>query len=182
MTISMSVKPEGDLFVLTAEIILGALLAVWGIRRFSDSRWLTVGPSARGLTASRLTGIAVFFEWAQLKPSVSGYYLNGFWRLKPDHWKFLATAGICSTVPDAALRQVMKDTRVALHYDALLAAISSAMDTMVAFPLSVWNTLAELSGATGHALRTDCIRACHRSIAFGHYRVFELATRLPWTL
>ena len=55
------------------DVVIKALLALWGIRRFSDSRWLTVGPCARGMVAAKLTGICVYLDWVKRMPSVSGF-------------------------------------------------------------------------------------------------------------
>jgi hypothetical protein len=163
-------------------LVIKTLLAVWGIKRFSDSRWLTVGPCARALVASRLTGLSSFFEWVQRKPSVSGYYLNGYWRLQNPHWEFFVKAAIISTVPDACLRMVLKDNRVVLHYDRLWEAMTAAMERVVAIPMSAWDSLALCSGASGQSLRAECFHACHRSIAFARYRIFAPAKALPWSL
>ena len=40
-----------------AEAIAGALMSVWKIRRFSESRWLTIGSSCRILIAGLATGL-----------------------------------------------------------------------------------------------------------------------------
>lgn len=72
----------------TINIVTSALMAVWRARKFTDSRWLSMGRSARAMVASRLSGLHCMLEYAAKKPSVSGYYVNGFFRMTDEHWLF----------------------------------------------------------------------------------------------
>ena len=47
------------------EAISGALMSVWKIRRFSESRWLTIGSSCRVLIAGLVTGLDNFARFIQ---------------------------------------------------------------------------------------------------------------------
>ncbi|CAK0861146.1 unnamed protein product [Prorocentrum cordatum] len=158
------------------------LLAVWRFRRFSDSRWLTVGASARTMVAAHLAGICGLFEWIRQKSPKGGYYRNGFWRLKPDRWAFLVRAALVATVPDAAMSLLLKDGRVALRLDELKANTRSAMEELSCVAPDAWLTFGSVCQAPGPQLREQCLRGGHRARAFLQFRVFDVAEALPFSL
>jgi hypothetical protein len=176
--VSSDVYDAADLVGQLVTLVLG----VWSIRRFSDSRWLTVGPCARGIIGAALLGLPSFVSWVQKKPSVSGFFLNGFWRLKEPHWLFFAKAAMCSRVADAGLQIVMEDNRVARQADVLRQAMHDAASRIGDISIFIWDRLGGLSGCHGAHMRSMCIRAAHRTCAFTEFRVLRVADQLPWSL
>ena len=163
-------------------LVITTLLSAWGFKRFADSRWLTVGPSARAMVAASLTGLQGFLGWAKQKPHVSGYYLNGFWRMKTDHMTFLVITALCSVVPDTALKLVMTDNRLAMQVTKIKEAVRAKMQWMSEIPSTVWATLSTLTSLGAGELRSKCLRAAHTACAFMDFRAFSEVERLPWTL
>ena len=65
---------DGDL----AGSIASSLVATWRFVRFSDSRWLTLGTSARTLVAALLTGIRGLLDAIYADKNVSKLCFGGF--------------------------------------------------------------------------------------------------------
>ena len=173
---------EGGRLAVTAEVlsfqdpvghVVTLLLGAWGIRRFSDSRWLTIGPCARGMIAAALLGLSSFVLWVQTKPTVSGYFLNGFHRLQPPHWLSLTKAALVSKVPDAALRRVMQDSRVALLADELRSDVKEAAANLEDTSNFTWEKLASIAGVTGG---TYAMLACRLHTSPAHSSSSALLT------
>lgn len=170
---------DGDLITILSAV----LLAIWKVRKFSDSRWLGIGRSSRCLIASRLSGMKSLLEFAAAKPSVSGYYVNGFFKMADDEeWLFIVQAAVVATVPEAIQASLLADSRVAKTAPKLRQEICEKMQAIVELPLFVWEVLAGLASTNGPTLRSSCIAASHRAIAFFQFRVLEEAEGPLWSL
>jgi hypothetical protein len=163
-------------------VLVPTLLGVWKIKKFSESRWLSVGRSARSMVASHLTGLGSLLDFARQKPSVSGYYVNGFFRLSDDHWLFLVKAAIVAAVPESAQLSLFKDSRVALTALSIKNDISQALQRIANFPAGVWSKMGEVGHIDPLQLRSDCISSAHTAAGFLDYRFLDHANQLPWSL
>ena len=65
---------DGDVVAAVAS----ALAECWRFHRFTESRWLTVGTSARTLVVALLTGIEGLVATIIRNPRKSKFYLRGF--------------------------------------------------------------------------------------------------------
>jgi len=166
----------------TTSEVCAALMAIWNIPMFSDSRWLTVGTAAKRMVASHLTGMTGFFNFAAKKPSVKMYYLGGFLKMKAASLQFLVQAALVGAVPQAAQLAVLKDSRVAMTAPALKSSLAAAIASLAALPAPVWATLATVGGMSMDELRAKCLAAAHKAYAFFQFRVLDEADKLPWTL
>ena len=99
--------------------IASALAAVWRFQKFTESRWLTLGGSARTMVAALMTGLESLVRFIEKDELASKYYLKGFRRLQSDRKLFLVVAGIVGRVPEAFQLELMKDSRVAKRVDEL---------------------------------------------------------------
>jgi len=166
--------------------LVGALhaliLAIWRFQKFTESRWLTVGSSARSMVAAQLTGLTAMLTWTKHNFQVQAWYLNGFWRIGQKEWLMLVQCALVATVPDVALLMLIEDARVALHAPAIRAAMVAKMTWLVHLPSFVWLTLGVVAGIEGPALRRRVIRGAHRSLAFFTFRVLDKAEELPFRL
>ena len=163
-------------------ILVPTLLGVWKIRKFCDSRWLSVGSSSKSMVAGRLTGLQCFFKFAAQKPAVSTFFLTGFLRLQDNHWVCLAESALVSAVPDSAQQAVLKDARVALTAHLIKQDMVLALEHLSSLPERVWDIIAGVANVGASALRMNCVRAGHRAIAFLDFRLFQHAQGLPWSL
>lgn len=110
-----------------------------------------------------------------------GFFLNQFWRTQEDNvWEFLAEACLVSQVPDAVLGKIMKDSRVARTAPEIEHTLAVAMRWLVELPIFVFEKLAGLSCCSATDLRSHCIHAAHRCLAFFNFRVLSVANSLPW--
>eukprot|EP00974_Lingulodinium_polyedra_P054694 5261044-Lingulodinium_polyedra.AAC.1 len=65
------------------------LQAAWKFQKFTESRWLTVGASARSLVVALLTGVMDLVEQIEEDPHAMLWYLGGFKRLVPSRRQFM---------------------------------------------------------------------------------------------
>jgi hypothetical protein len=162
--------------------ICAALVSIWNIPKYSDSRWLTISIAAKGMVASHLTGLTDFIKYISTKPSVSNYYLGGFVRMEAQHWQFLVQAALVGAIPQAAQLALLEDSRVAMTAPSIKGAIACEIQHLVALPDPVWAILSEVGGFSMRELRSKCFVAVHRACAFFQFRVLDEADELPWSL
>ena len=162
--------------------ISAVLASVWRFTRFSESRWLTVGTSARTLIAGMLTGLADLVAMIRKDKSLSHFYINGFGRLTKDRMGFLITAAMSSRVAESLQAELMQDNRVALRYDELWRAMTQELRWLIDVDEQVWIKLSGLCDLRPGMLRHDCIAAAHRGYHFFYRRVLRPASMHPWSL
>lgn len=163
-------------------MVFRALMSLWKFRPFTESRWLSVGSAAKSMVAASLTGLSEFIAWVLRKPSVSGYYLNGFNRINNEGWKFLVQAAVVSSVADAGMAELLKDNRLASTLDAVKSKLRSSMQSMTEADGFMWAQFASVCGMLPPELRSACVRAGHKVIAFFRDRALSAAEGLPWSL
>ena len=83
------------------ETVSSSLLGVWHFKRFSDSRWITVGCSCRTLIAGLLTGLGSLVDLVRQGPASSEWHINGFSQFSS-----------ASYATDAFLSEMMEDPRL----------------------------------------------------------------------
>jgi hypothetical protein len=164
------------------ETLSSALLGVWHFKKFSDSRWVTVGCSCRTLVASFLTGLESLVAFIREAPASSDFHISGFARLCPDMKKFCAAASLASYVTDAFLSEMMDDPRLPMRLAFLKQCVLEEQQWLDGLPSQVWEPIAEVVGCAAPELRADTIAAGHISVAFLHARVFSEAEKHPWSL
>ena len=91
--------------------IFGVLLHVLRIKRFTDSRWCTVGQCCRTLVASLLLGIDDLVAVIR-SGGASDYFIGGFMRLTPDMKRFCVICAFSSYVSDGVLGELLEDDRI----------------------------------------------------------------------
>ena len=163
-------------------MITATLLAAWDFRRWTESRFLTVGHCARGVVAALLTGLQGLVSFIKADPSASLFYLNGFSRLSGIKKTFLVECAIVSRVSDAALGLLMEDNRVVKQYDALCLALAEEQLWVSKVRPYTWDCLAAVGETEAETLRSECIAAAHTSFHFFWRRVLQPAGELPWSL
>ena len=126
------------------DTITFVLLSAWKFVRFTDSRFLSVGISARTTIAALLLGIDSLVAMIKEDPIASKFYLNGFARLmaEPDRRVFLAQAAFTSRVTDGVLGELLEDARVGIRHDELLLLMCEDMKRLVDVPLQIWAVVA----------------------------------------
>ena len=157
-------------------------MTVWRFQKFTESRWLAVGTSARSAVASFLTGVDGLAKYIIKQPDASKFYLKGFGRLKSDKLEFLVVAAVVAKVAEVFQVELMKDNRVAKNHDVLWDAIAKEVRRLVDLPAHTFSVLGSLCGLSGAAIADKCISSAHICWSFLHRRVLAVVAELPWCL
>ena len=165
------------------EKVSGALLSLWKFKRFTDSRWISVGISCRTLTAGLLSGLGSLVSRIRACPKASDFHIHGFERLTEEAIHFVVVASVSSYVSEGCLQELLGDSRVPMRLAFLKDCVQEEMAWLSALDGQVWTTLASVChSVTGEKLRSDALAAGHISIAFLTNRMFNEAAKLPWSL
>ena len=101
-----------------------ACMTVFRFKKYSTSRWLTVGCCCRTLIASLALGLHRLHELCIMDPKVGNYYyLNGFATLTPSMRRFCVVAALASRSTEALGLAVLDDDRAVrqiLSYESIL--------------------------------------------------------------
>ena len=162
--------------------VKAALLAGWSFKRFTESRWATIGASTQGVVFGYLTGLPSLISFIFDDPSSSKFYLNGWRRLVGDRVQFVVTQALVTRVSEGLLLELMEDSRVMLRIDELKEVLRSEISWLCNLPLPVFEMIGAAAEMSGPALRSGCIRAAHVMAAFTSYRIFDRAEEYPFSL
>ena len=168
LLVSQTADVPGDV----VDCVCSALTATWRFVKFTLSRWLTVGTSARTVVAAMLTGLPSLVDFIVKDTRSSLYYLKGFARMK-DRMAFCVQTAIVSRVPEGVQVELLEDSRVALNYNKLWAAAAEELRWAVDIQQHVWDRLGALYGSNGQALADKCIEASHIAFHFMWRRVLH---------
>ena len=65
--------------------VTACLTSIWRFRKWTESRWLTVGVGSRSAVAGFLLGLPDLVEHVQQTTSGKDFYLKGFWMMNGHH-------------------------------------------------------------------------------------------------
>ncbi|CAK0836513.1 unnamed protein product [Prorocentrum cordatum] len=173
-----SFAAEEDLF----SRIRGIMLTAFSFRRFSETRWASVGSSAQGVVAGLMLGLSDLVQYILNDPASSKYFLRGWSRLSGDRLEFVVVQSLVTRVSDGLLLELMKDSRVLLREDELQDVIQDELSWLSSLPLSVYSCFGGLVELSGQALRHRCIRAGLVIKAFVQFRIFDCTKQLPYCM
>lgn len=165
--------------------VTGCIMHMWRFRKFSDSRWLTLGESCKTLIGALHLGLAEMVDEVRKDPTTSDYYIHGFQRLTEELRRFAAVAAVGSCVAQGVLSSLVEDDRVARQLSFLESTVQEELEwvTELVGDFS-WQQLAAVvgEGCSVHDLRTEIILASFTSAAFLRRKIFVPAKQLPWSL
>ena len=162
----------------------GAFLSVMKFRKFTESRWVTVGQCSRDFIAAHVVGLPAIVQAIRDSP-LSNYYIHGYWDyLNPDSLKLAIVVALAGRVVDAALLLILEDDRLAGRAHELEAAMQDEWEWLVAIPDDTWERLSLIVSEIDppEALRADCLLAAQASHAFVHFRLMRVLESYPWKL
>ena len=162
--------------------ICACLLSAWRFRKWTESRWLTVGTSSRIVVAGLLLGLPDLVAHICADPRASLFYLKGFSRLAADRKQFLVQVSIASRVAEGLEAELLEDSRVARRLPDLWQAASEELQWVIGIDDAVWALLASSCDMRAADLKADCVSAAHISYHFLWRRILEPAGELPWSL
>lgn len=161
-------------------LVVGALMASWSFVRFTDSRWLTIGPSARGMVVGLLTGLSSYVGFVEQQKGISLYYLKGFHRVEGAVASFFAKVALTSRVADKVLQTLLSDPRVLIQYESLWTGLAGEVRWVSELPSGIWKTMAALADEDVESFRTEVVCSCHVIFHFFWRRVLRVAGEEPW--
>ena len=82
-------------------------------RKFSESRWATIGPACRAVLCSLAIGLDHLVGRTRADAKNSDYHLHGYARMSAPIKQFMIVSGVVSCVADAMLQEIMRGDRLA---------------------------------------------------------------------
>ena len=137
-------------------LVVASLLNVWRFSKWTESRWLTVGASARALVAGVLTGISDLVAFI-LASGSSDWYIKGYLKLGQEHLQFMVEASLSSRVAECFQQELMEDSRVGRNYEGLITVLSEELMWLCQLEDEVWSLLGKACGKGGSEIKDHCI-------------------------
>jgi hypothetical protein len=153
-------------------------------RKFSDSRWCTVGSSCRSLLWGLCVGLEAWVAMARADPSCTDFFLHGFSKLTPSIKLYVVMASLVAYVPDAALTEILVDDRVARQAERLQEIVAEEVFWIESVGALTWARLNRMLGEERGEweLRQAVVHGAHVAAAFIHNKVFSKLSEFPWKL
>lgn len=161
-------------------LIVTSLMKLWQLHEFSDSRWLTLGPTCRTLQASLLVGLESVVTYTLARPGVSSYHLGGFTALDRQVKQLVALVSAGAFAKDAALALMMEDDRLGCEMPNLEREMQDELVYVSGLPLEMWELLSSTSSFTAAELRHQSSGGSYKLSGFVLYRL-KSATVFPWS-
>ena len=162
-----------------------AFLKTMQFRKFTESRWVTIGQCTRRLIASLLIGLPGLIELIKKNPQASDWYVHGYWDyVNPAVRRYAVVAGFASRPVDAALTEILTDDRLAGRKALLEEVMMEEWAWLTSIPEATWELIAAAVGPDEAAgeLRHECYMSALSSSCFLHWRVIKRIGTLPWSL
>jgi hypothetical protein len=166
-------------------IVSGVLLYIFRWRQFTDSRWVTIGPSCRALLGSLCVGLEKLVLITRADPKATDYHLHGFSRLTSRLRKYAAIASIASFPADAVLLELLEDDRCVRNIAKLEEALADELLWVANIGSFTWVRLAKVvcdAHCSDNALRASTVHATYVEAAFVDNKLFKVVRGLPWKL
>lgn len=162
------------------DLIAMCLMHIWTFRRFSESRWLTLGSSSRCLIASLLLGLPSLVGDIMASSS-SRYYISGFQHLDASVKEVASIIATSSFISDSVMAQLLDDDRVVHRIEILEGEVYEELAYTSAIDMNVFEVIGEAVGWTGARLRHEAVASALTQGGFIMSRL-RVARRLPWSL
>ncbi len=114
------------------------LLSVMSFKKYTDSRWCTVGDCCRSMAASLSLGLRSFLAELHADSSCSACYLAGTKKLTDAVCGYIITAGLASVVSDSLLVELIADDRLGPREAELTAVAQEEIEWLQHLPRHIW--------------------------------------------
>lgn len=176
LLIDSSHKNDSDLI----DSLVFALVGVWRFVRFSESRWLSLGPTSRALVAGEVTGISSLIEFVRKRPGASEYYIHGWDRRGKSGNAICVIAALAGGPAESFLEGLLQDDRIALNILMLEDGVRAALRRLEALDMQIFEYLATLTNKTAMELYTCVLQAARTSVAFFTFRCLRSVREEPF--
>lgn len=164
------------------DMIVTLLLSVWAFKRWTESRWLSMGPSCRIMLSALALGLDTFVRWCLRQPGQSRYFLGGFEDyFSPQVAVLIAVIGTSSFVADAALNCLLEDDRLATRITVLESDMLDELRFISGIDDKIWAFFGRLADTPGRLLKHQALSSSF--IAAGHIKWrLRYIHQPPWSL
>ena len=164
--------------------LYSACMTVFRFKKFSSSRWITIGSCLRTLVAALALGLMRLVQVTLEDPKVSSYYLGGFKKLSAAMRRFCAVAAISSRPTEALSLAMLEDDRAVRNIVSYEACLKGELEWMEQLGEPVWLLLehACASGSSCTAIRSDCLDCAHTSLAYSYKNFLDKVRSMPWCI
>jgi len=164
------------------EIVHAAIMGVLAWEEFNDSRWLSMGPSARVAVAAILLGLDKVVELAIAAPGCDKFHLGGWHKFDQHCRMYAAVMCIVCWPVESTHSEIVKDDRVVCSQEAAFNAGCEELDWMNTIHPYVWQRLGEVAGMSAPEFCSVCKTCAHRAFAFLYRRAFRHNEERPWSM
>lgn len=171
-------KCKGDPSIIDTIVDVVSACCRW--RKWTDSRWCSIGDSSRSLLTSLLLGIESLVAFA-LSRGHSAFYLAKAKQVSPAVKRLTVQASVVGFVADAALGILLTDDRLPVVYTELMAEVDSEVSYVLNIPMEMWAFLGRCLGLEPIGMRSDAVHGALASAA-ALKEHFQVATEPPWSL
>ena len=158
------------------------LLGVFHFQKYSDSRWLSLGPSMRTVVGSVLLGLDSLVAAVFSRDASSQYYLSGYKRWGQSAREFSVICAVSSWVGDSYLAEALSDDRLGRQWQVLYDSIADETMYIGTLPQECYQLLASVAGLDVGELTHRILKATHTSAAYIWHKSLKAASEYPWRL
>ena len=158
------------------------MLKVFRWQRFTQSRFLSLGTSSRGLVASMAVGLEGLVALTRADPLATDFHLHGFSHLS-QHCRELAVVCAMASYPaDSGLQLILADDRLAAQHAEFWRGMLEEQQWLQELPLQVWSALVSILRLTvdAAAIRSRCLSASLTSLGYVHVNLMRVLQSEPW--
>ena len=165
-------------------VVSHAILYLFRWRKFTESRFTSLGTATRALMASVVAGLPALVELTRDDPHCSDFHLRGTSKLDQSSKHAAALIALATWPAETFTYELMEDDRLGRRPEAVRQLVNDEVTFLMSLPDGVWEILATSIGnaATGPGLRSDVCLAALTSVSFIHSNVFHYFDELPWSL
>ena len=161
--------------------VRSALLYIFKFKRFTNSRWATIGCSMQSLAASLSVGLAEVMRQVKEHPEASSMYVNHWALFEGDCRTFCAVATLSCGVGDAVLYELLEDDRVVDRLGVFEEAARREVEFVRGQKQHVFERLARAVGTSAEVNVRDMVLAATETAYTYVDRVFFAQFRAyPW--
>ena len=118
--------------------VVAVLKVCFRWRKWTDSRWLSIGDTSRSLLTSLIFGVAGLIQFA-LASGHSAYYLAAAKSMSEDIKRLAVNCAIVSFVADAVLGVLLTDDRLPVMIDCIDEEMNSEAEFVLSIPWDIWS-------------------------------------------
>lgn len=158
-----------------------SILHLFKYRRFTDSRWVTLGSTGRSAVASMIVGVSSLVDYCVADSKSSSYYVQGWQRVGEDCKALFGAVAMSSFVADSALQLILDDGRLPRILGDVDRDLMAQVEFVCGMSPAVWSCVARACGLNERTLVDDSIMSAVTQAAYIHYKT-KPAREYPYKL